>query len=121
MHRARSEHSPSHARRVESCRSIGRAEIRVAPIPTIVFREPILDRVRVGAVVPDGDGVNMLDPALDVVTVRSLRDQREEPAKTDITAFAALDAHQAAITDGAAALRGDREPPELCGIVKGLR
>src|SRR5271166_4350435 len=92
-------------------------EICVAPFLAVVFGEPSLDRVVLGAAPTGGDrdALDMLDPALDVVALWSLRDHRKEPAKTQIPAGAILDVDQAAIADGAAATRGDGEPLELCG------
>src|ERR1700730_5040658 len=93
-------------------------EIYVSPFLAVVFGEPSLDRIVLGAVPPGGDrdAFDMLDPALDVVALWSLRDHREEPAKTHIPAGAVLDVNQAAIADGAATTCGDGEPLELCGI-----
>src|ERR1700737_4197266 len=93
-------------------------EIYVTPFLTVVFGEPSLNRVVLGAVPTgaDREAVDMLDPALDVVALWSLRDHREEPAKTHISAGAVLDVNQAAIADGAATTRGDGKPLELRGI-----
>jgi hypothetical protein len=65
-------------------------------------------RVVLGAVPAGGDrdALDMLDPALDVVALWSLRDHREEPPKSHIPAGAVLDVDQAAIADGAATTRG---------------
>src|SRR5713101_4410074 len=104
--------------------SRGSAEIYVAPFLAVVFGEPGLDRVLLaGAAGGDGSAVDVLDSALDVVALRSLRDHREKPAKTDVTAVAALDVDQAAISDRATAIRGHGEPLELrgTGVLERLR
>jgi hypothetical protein len=73
----------------------------VHPLFAVFFGEPGVACAILGGVAAqvDGDALDTLDLAFDVIALRSLWDHREEPTKTNIFAIADLDVDQAAIAD----------------------